>query len=107
MSGSGEESWPKEYTRSLRWPFGEHRKSAGVVGELLGDLMHRGFDFTEPRLYVWMAANRCTPAVKKYAGDRPRSSVHRLHVLQQRRMTLANTDVIESAWLSSKGFAVM
>ena len=31
-------------------------ENATVVGELLGDLVNRGLDFTEPRLYVWMAA---------------------------------------------------
>ena len=138
-----------------------------VVGELLGDLMNRGFDFTEPRLYVLDGGKALHAAVKKYAGeaapiqrcqvhkrrnvldhvtddDKPivakklnaayamedyaaarqaldglhkelmhlnpsaaRSlaegleetlTVHRLHVRQQLRMTLASTNVIESAF---------
>jgi len=34
-------------------------ENATVVGELLGDLMNRGFDFTVPRLYVLDAAKHC------------------------------------------------
>ena len=142
-------------------------ENATVVGELLGDLMNRGFDFTEPRLYVLDGGKALHAAVKKYAGeaapiqrcqvhkrrnvldhltdeDKPgvaikmnaayamedyaaarqaldglhrelmhlnpsaaRSlaegleetlTVHRLHVPQQLRMTLASTNVIESAF---------
>jgi putative transposase len=142
-------------------------ENATVVGELLGDLMNRGFDFTEPRLYVLDGGRALHAAVKKYAGesapiqrcqvhkrrnvldhvtdeDKPvvakklnaayamedyaaarqaldglhrelmhlnpsaaRSlaegleetlTVHRLHVPQQLRMTLASTNVIESAF---------
>jgi transposase-like protein len=142
-------------------------ENATVVGELLGDLMTRGFDFTEPRLYVLDGGKALQAAVKKYAGeaapiqrcqvhkrrnvldhlsddDKPgvarklnaayamedyaaarqaldglhrelmhlnpgaaRSlaegleetlTVHRLHVPQQLRMTLASTNVIESAF---------
>jgi transposase-like protein len=142
-------------------------ENATVVGELLGDLMNRGFDFTEPRLYVLDGGRALHAAVKKYAGesapiqrcqvhkrrnvldhvtdeDKPvvakklnaayamedyaaarqaldglhrelmhlnpsaaRSlaegleetlTVHRFHVPQQLRMTLASTNVIESAF---------
>jgi transposase-like protein len=142
-------------------------ENATVVGELLGDLMNRGFDFTEPRLYVLDGGKALHAAVKKYAGeaapiqrcqvhkrrnvldhltdeDKPgvaakmnaayavedyaaarqaldglhrelmhlnpsaaRSlaegleetlTVHRLHVPQQLRTTLASTNVIESAF---------
>jgi putative transposase len=142
-------------------------ENATVVGELLGDLMNRGFDFTGPRLYVLDGGKALHAAVKKYAGeaapiqrcqvhkrrnvldhltdeDKPgvatklnaayamedyaaarqaldglhrelmhlnpsaaRSlaegleetlTVHRLHVPQQLRMTLASTNVIESAF---------
>jgi transposase-like protein len=142
-------------------------ENATVVGELLGDLMNRGLDFTEPRLYVLDGGKALHPAVKKYAGeaapiqrcqvhkrrnvldhvtdeDKPavarqlnaayaledyeaakkaldglhrelmhlnpsaaRSlgegleetlTVHRLHVPQQLRMTLASTNLIESAF---------
>src|ERR1700740_3364195 len=44
-------------------------ENATVVGELLGDLMHRGLDFTEPRLYVLDGGRALTAAVKKYAGE--------------------------------------
>ena len=142
-------------------------ENATVVGELLGDLMNRGFDFTEPRIYVLDGGKALHAAVKKYAGeaapiqrcqvhkrrnvldhitdeDKPviakklnaayamedyaaartaldglhrelmhlnpsaaRSlaegleetlTVHRLHVPSQLRMTLASTNVIESAF---------
>lgn len=142
-------------------------ENATVVGQLLGDLMNRGLDFTVPRLYVLDGGKALHAAVKKYAGeaapiqrcqvhkrrnvldhvrdeDKPlvatklnaayamedytaarqaldglhrelmhlnpsaaRSlaegldetlTVHRLHVPQQLRMTLASTNVIESAF---------
>jgi putative transposase len=44
-------------------------ENATVVGELLGDLIHRGLDFTEPRLYVLDGGKALTAAVKKYAGE--------------------------------------
>src|SRR3954464_13801891 len=44
-------------------------ENATVVGELLGDLMSRGLDFTEPRLYVLDGGKALTAAVKRYAGD--------------------------------------
>ncbi len=40
-----------------------------VVGELLGDLMERGLDFTEPRLYVLDGGKALTAAVQKHAGE--------------------------------------
>jgi len=135
-------------------------ENATVVGELLGDLMNRGLDFTEPRLYVLDGGKALHAAVKKYAGQEAsiqrcqvhkrrnvldhvigkklngayalqdyaaakqaldglhhqlmhlnpsaaRSlaegmeetlTVHRLHVPQQLRLTLASTNVIESAF---------
>jgi putative transposase len=142
-------------------------ENATVVGELLADLMNRGLDFTEPRLYVLDGGKALHAAVKKYAGqeapiqrcqvhkrrnvldhltdtDKPvigkklnaayalqdyaaakqaldglhhelmhlnpsaaRSlaegleetlTVHRLHVPQQLRLTLASTNIIESAF---------
>jgi hypothetical protein len=39
-----------------------------VVGELLGDLMNRGLDFSQPRLYVLDGGKALSAAVKKYAG---------------------------------------
>jgi transposase-like protein len=43
-------------------------ENATVVGELLGDLVERGLDFTEPRLYVLDGGKALTAAVKKLAG---------------------------------------
>jgi hypothetical protein len=37
-----------------------------VVGELLGDLVDRGLDFTEPRLYILDGGKALTAAVKKH-----------------------------------------
>jgi putative transposase len=60
-------------------------ENATVVGELLGDLMNRGFDFTESRLYVLDGGKALHAAVKKYAGESApmqRCQVHkRRHVL--------------------------
>src|SRR5271167_388369 len=44
-------------------------ENATVVGDLLGDLMNRGFDFTVPRLYVLDGGKALHAAVKKYAGE--------------------------------------
>jgi len=44
-------------------------ENATVVGELLGELMNRGLDFTEPRLYVLDGGRALTAAVRKYAGE--------------------------------------
>jgi transposase-like protein len=44
-------------------------ENATVVGELLGDLMERGLDFSEPKLYVLDGGKALTAAVKKYAGQ--------------------------------------
>jgi putative transposase len=40
-----------------------------VVGELLGDLVNRGLDFTQPLLYVLDGGKALHAAVKKYAGE--------------------------------------
>ena len=44
-------------------------ENATVVGELLGDLLNRGLDFTVPRLYVLDGGKALSAAVKKYAGE--------------------------------------
>lgn len=44
-------------------------ENATVVGELLGDLLNRGLDFTQPRLYVLDGGKALHAAVKKYAGE--------------------------------------
>jgi len=43
-------------------------ENATVIGELLGDLMNRGLDFTEPRLYV-LDGGKALPAAVKNAGE--------------------------------------
>ena len=55
-------------------------ENATVVCELLGDLISRGLDFTEPRLYVLDGGKALHAAVKKYGGDSEpiqRCQVHR------------------------------
>lgn len=44
-------------------------ENATVVGELLGDLMNRGLDFSTPRLYVLDGGKALHAAVKKYTGE--------------------------------------
>jgi putative transposase len=44
-------------------------ENATLVGELLGDLVERGLDFTQPRLYVPDGGKALTAAVKKHAGE--------------------------------------
>jgi transposase-like protein len=44
-------------------------ENATVVGELLSDLVERGFDFTQSRLYVLDGGKALTAAVKKHAGE--------------------------------------
>lgn len=44
-------------------------ENATVVGELLGDLAQRGFDFTATRLYVLDGGKALSAAVKTHAGE--------------------------------------
>jgi len=44
-------------------------ENATVVGELFGELMNRGLDFSAARLYVLDGGKALTAAVKKYAGE--------------------------------------
>lgn len=44
-------------------------ENATVVGELLGDLVNRGLDFTKPRLDVLDGGKALQTAVRKYAGN--------------------------------------
>jgi putative transposase len=44
-------------------------ENATVVGELLGDLVERGFDFTVTRLYVLDGGKALSAAVKTHAGE--------------------------------------
>src|SRR5947209_20099009 len=55
-------------------------ENATVIGELLGDLMERGLDFTTARLYVLDGAKALHAAVKKYGGEKAliqRCQVHK------------------------------
>lgn len=72
-------------------------ENATVVGELLSDLMHRGLDFTAPRLYVLDGGKALHTAVKKHAGEAApiqRCQVHKRrnvldHVADEDRDTVA------------------
>lgn len=44
-------------------------ENATVVGELLGDLVDRGLDFSRPRFYVLDGAKALQAAVKNHAGE--------------------------------------
>lgn len=59
-------------------------ENATVVGELLSDLMNRGLDFTEPRLYVLDGGKALTAAVKKHAGDS--AAIQRCQVHKRRNV---------------------
>jgi len=65
-------------------------ENATVVGELLGDLLERGLDFTEPRLYVLDGAKALTAAVKKYAGEG--AAIQRCQVHKRRNVLDHLTD---------------
>ena len=57
-------------------------ENATVVGELLGDLLNRGLDFSQPRLYVLDGGKALHAAVKKHAGESApiqRCQVHKRH----------------------------
>src|SRR5689334_2970513 len=65
-------------------------ENATVVGELLGDLVSRGLDFTEPRLYVLDGGKALTAAVKKYAGES--TAIQRCQVHKRRNVLDHLTD---------------
>lgn len=65
-------------------------ENATVVGELLGDLMNRGLDFTQPRLYVLDGSKALTTAVKKYAGEK--APIQRCQVHKRRNVLDHLTD---------------
>jgi len=72
-------------------------ENATVIGELLGDLVNRGLDFTAPRLYVLDGGKALTAAVKKYAGESvaiQRCQVHKRrnvldHLTDEQKPTVA------------------
>jgi transposase-like protein len=59
-------------------------ENATVVGELLGDLLERGLDFTQPRLYVLDGGKALTAAVKKHAGES--AAIQRCQVHKRRNV---------------------
>ena len=72
-------------------------ENATVVGELLGDLMNRGLDFAEVRLYVLDWGKALHAAVKKYAGESApiqRCQVHKRrnvldHLIEEQKSLVA------------------
>src|SRR3954469_20631103 len=65
-------------------------ENATVVGELLGDLMNRGLDFGQPRLYVLDGGKALSAAVKKYAGES--APIQRCQVHKRRNVLDRLTD---------------
>ena len=65
-------------------------ENATVVGELLGDLVHRGLDFSEPRLYILDGGKALTAAVKKHAGES--AAIQRCQVHKRRNVLDHLTD---------------
>jgi putative transposase len=65
-------------------------ENATVVGELLGDLLERGIDFTQPRLYVLDGGKALTAAVKKHAGES--AAIQRCQVHKRRNVLDHLTD---------------
>jgi transposase-like protein len=65
-------------------------ENATVVGELLGDLVERGLDFTQSRLYVLDGGKALTAAVKKHAGEA--AAIQRCQVHKRRNVLDHLTD---------------
>lgn len=65
-------------------------ENATVVGELLGDLLERGLDFTAPRLYILDGAKALNAAVKKYAGET--AAIQRCQIHKRRNVVDHLTD---------------
>ena len=65
-------------------------ENATVVGELLAELVDRGLDFTEPRLYVLDGGKALSAAVKKHAGES--ASIQRCQVHKRRNVLDHLTD---------------
>ena len=74
-------------------------ENATVVGELLGDLMNRGLDFTELRLYVLDGGKALQVAVKKYAGES--APIQRCQVHKRRNVLDHLTDE-QKPWVAKK-----
>ena len=65
-------------------------ENATVVSELLSDLLSRGLDFTEPRLYVLDGGKALAAAVKKHAGES--AAIQRCQVHKRRNVLDHLTD---------------
>lgn len=65
-------------------------ENATVVGELLGDLVERGLDFTVPRLYILDGGKALTAAVKRHAGES--AAIQRCQVHKRRNVLDHLTD---------------
>jgi transposase-like protein len=65
-------------------------ENATVVSELLSDLVSRGLDFTEPRLYILDGGKALTAAVKKHAGES--AAIQRCQVHKRRNVLDHLTD---------------
>jgi transposase-like protein len=65
-------------------------ENATVVGELLADLVDRGLDFTEPRLYILDGGKALSAAVKKHAGES--AAIQRCQVHKRRNVLDHLTD---------------
>jgi len=65
-------------------------ENATVVGELLSDLLERGLDFAQPRLYVLDGGKALTAAVKKHAGEK--AAIQRCQVHKRRNVLDHLTD---------------
>jgi putative transposase len=71
-------------------------ENATVVGELLGDLLERGLDFSESLLYVLDGAKSLSAAVRRYAGDAAliqRCQIHKTrnvidHLIEEHKATV-------------------
>jgi putative transposase len=59
-------------------------ENATVVGELLGDLVNRGLDFTAPRLYILDGGKALAAAVRKHAGES--AAIQRCQVHKRRNV---------------------
>jgi putative transposase len=65
-------------------------ENATVTGELLSDLVERGLDFTEPRLYVLDGGKALSAAVNKHAGES--AAIQRCQVHKRRNVLDHLTD---------------
>ena len=65
-------------------------ENATVVGELLADLVERGLDFSEPRLYILDGGKALSAAVKKHAGES--AAIQRCQVHKRRNVLDHLTD---------------